>query len=72
MASAPDVPRRSRPKDPAPLLHQLRVPSDASLPGVASYAGVIWRLTTQHLKEAPMKPGTALQEYKTICEFMRL
>jgi hypothetical protein len=63
---------RARPKDPAPLLHQLRVPSDASLPGIASYAGVIWRLTTQHLKEAPMRPGTALQEYKTICEFMRL
>ena len=72
MAPAPAVPSRSRPKDPAPLLQQLRVPSDASLPGIASYAGVIWRLTTHHLKEAPMRPGTALQEYKTICEFMRL
>jgi hypothetical protein len=63
---------RSRPKDPSPVLLHLRVPSDASIPGIASYAGVIWRLTTQHLKETPMRPGTALQEYKTICEFMRL
>jgi hypothetical protein len=63
---------RSRPKDPAPVLLQLRVPSDESLPGIASYAGLIWRLTTHHLKETPMRPGTALQEYKTICEFMRL
>jgi hypothetical protein len=70
--SAAGKQNRARPKNPAPLLHQLRVPSDASLPGIASYAGVIWRLTTQHLKEAPMRPGTALQEYKTICEFMRL
>jgi hypothetical protein len=72
MAPPPAAPSRSRPKDPAPLLQQLRVPSDASLSAIASYAGVIWRLTTHHLKEAPMKPGTALQEYKTICEFMRL
>ena len=63
---------RSRPKDPAPQLLQLRVPSDASLPGLVSFARVIWRLTTHHLKECPMRPGTALQEYKTICEFMRL
>ena len=72
MASAPAGPTGSRPKDPAPQLSQLRVPSDASLPGLASYAGLIWRLTTHHLKGAPMRPGTTLQEYKTICEFMRL
>jgi hypothetical protein len=48
------------------------VPSDASVPALGSYAAVIWRLATQHLKEAPMRPGTALQEYKTICEFLRL
>jgi len=39
---------------------QLRVPSDESLPGIASYASLIWRLTTYHLKETPMRPGTAL------------
>jgi hypothetical protein len=63
---------RSRPKDPAQQLAQLRVPSDASLPALGSYAGVIWRLTTQYLKDAPMRPGSSLQEYKIICEFMRL
>jgi hypothetical protein len=72
VARVPGGSTRSRPKDPAPVLLQLRVPSDASLPAVGGYLGVIWRLTTQHLKEAPMRPGTALQEYKTICEFMRL
>jgi hypothetical protein len=72
MAAPTDGPTRSRPKDPAPHLLQLRVPSDASVPALGSYAAVIWRLFTQHLKEAPMRPGTALQEYKTICEFMRL
>jgi hypothetical protein len=65
-------PKRARPKDRAPQLAQLRVPSDESLPALGSYASLIWRLTTHHLKEAPMRPGTALQEYKTICEFMRL
>jgi hypothetical protein len=63
---------RSRPENPAPQLLQLRVPSDASLPGLSSYATLIWRLTTHHLKESPMRPGTSLQQYKTICEFMRL
>jgi hypothetical protein len=63
---------RSRPKNPAPQLAQLRVPSDESLPALGSYASVIWRLTTQHLKEAPVRPGSSLQEYKIICEFMRL
>jgi hypothetical protein len=50
----------------------LRVPSDASLPALGSYASVIWRLATYQLKEAPVTPGSSLQEYKTICEFMRL
>jgi hypothetical protein len=63
---------KQRPKDPAPQLLQLRVPSDASLPALGGYASVIWRLATQHLKEAPVTPGSSLQEYKTICEFMRL
>ena len=63
---------KRRPKDAAPELVQLKIPSDASLPAVGSYAAVIWRLATQHLKEAPVTPGSSLQEYKTICEFMRL
>jgi hypothetical protein len=61
-----------RPKDSAPQLLQLRVPSDASLPALGGYASVIWRLATKHLKEAPVTPGSSLQEYKSICEFMRL
>jgi hypothetical protein len=48
------------------------VPSDASVPALGSYASVIWRLATYHVKEAPVRPGSSLQEYKTICEFMRL
>jgi len=70
MGPATTEPKRSRPKDPAPQLAQLRVPSDASLPALGSYASLIWRLTTQHLKEAPVRPGSSLQEYKIICEFM--
>jgi hypothetical protein len=42
------------------------------MPAMGSYAAIIWRLTTQHLKEAPVRPGSSLQEYKIICEFMRL
>ena len=60
------------PKEPAPQLIQLKMPSDASLPSLGGYASVIWRLATQHLKEASVTPGSSLQEYKTICEFMRL
>lgn len=63
---------KQRPKDPAPQLLGLRVPSDASVPALGGYASIIWRLTTHHLKEAPVRPGSSLQEYKIICEFMRL
>jgi hypothetical protein len=72
MESAVDRHKRARPKDPAPQLAQLKVPSDESLPALGSYASLIWRLATQHLKEAPVSPGRSLQEYKIICEFMRL
>jgi hypothetical protein len=72
MGPATTGPKRSHPKDPAPQLAQLRVPSDASLPALGSYASLIWRLATQHLKEAPVRPGSSLQEYKIICEFLRL
>ena len=44
-------PKRARPKDPAPQLAQLRVPSDESLPALGSYASLIWRLATQHLRD---------------------
>jgi hypothetical protein len=72
MGDATTGPKRARPKDPAPQLAQLRVPSDESLPALGSYASLIWRLSTQHLKEAPVRPGISLQEYKIICEFLRL
>ena len=72
MRSETTQPKRSRPKDSAPQLAQLRVPSDESLPALGSYGSLIWRLATEHLKEAPVKPGSSLQEYKIICEFMRL
>src|SRR5262252_1479107 len=63
---------QARPKDATPQLLQLKVPSDASEPALGSYLSVIWRLSTHHLKEAPVRPGSSLQEYKIICEFMRL
>jgi len=55
-----------------PRLASLRVPADASLHGLAAEASVWWRLAN-HGKQAPaLESGDAGEEYRSVCEFMRL
>src|SRR5262245_42609472 len=61
-----------KPDAAPPRLSTLRVPGVPS-PGVlAAEAGVWWRLARQGREAALPTSGNPLEEYKALCEFMRL
>jgi hypothetical protein len=66
---ATDTPTRQA---QTPRLSSLRVPSDPSLHGLAANAHVMWRLATQGKQSTPMESGNPAEEFKNVCEFMRL
>jgi hypothetical protein len=67
---APETAARAAP----PRLASLRPPADPSLHALAGNAHVLWRLAT-HSRQPPAPPlesGNPAEEYKNVCEFMRL
>jgi hypothetical protein len=56
----------------APRLSSLRVPADATLHGLAGSAHVLWRLAAQRRQGAQLESGNPGEEYRSVCEFMRL
>jgi len=76
-ATAPDqrdaFQQRTAQGQSAPRLASLRVPSDASAMAIVGHAHVWWRLSTRG-KDAPLPPesGNPEEEYRHVCEFMRL
>ncbi len=55
-----------------PRLESLRVPADASLPALMGNVHVMWRLARQARSAPGSEAGTPVEEYKSVCEFMRL
>ena len=65
----PDPYRKGR----LPTLASLRTPIDSGITAVPSYAGVVLRLHRLARKpEAGLEAGDPLEEYKSLCEFLRL
>lgn len=65
--------QRSAQSQSAPRLASLRVPADASAMAMVGHAHVWWRLSTQG-RDAPLplESGNPEEEYRHVCEFMRL
>jgi len=59
-------------EEKSPRLASLRVPVDQSLPALASHASLLWRLSTLNKESPEMDCSNPFEEYKNICEFMRL
>jgi hypothetical protein len=57
---------------PPPPLVQLRAPLDASPYAMGGLAHALWRLMKQEQAAAPAESGNAAEEYRIVCEFMRL
>ena len=56
----------------APRLASLRVPSDASLVGMIGNAHTMWRLASKRSQRAKPDSGNPVEEYRSVCDFMRL
>ncbi len=56
----------------APRLASLRVPSDASLVGMIGNAHTMWRLGSKRSQRAKPDSGNPVEEYRSVCDFMRL
>lgn len=55
-----------------PPLASMRVPTDTSPYALATTAHLTWRLVTQGHQPGVVDAGTPADEFKSVCEFMRL
>jgi hypothetical protein len=60
------------PSQPAPRLASLRVPADPSPIALAGNAHTLWRLGMQKKAAPVLESGNPDEEYRSVCEFMRL
>jgi hypothetical protein len=68
-----DRKQRAATIEEAPRLASLRVPSgDPSPIAMAGGAHVLWRLAAQGKAPPVPESGNPMEEYRTVCEFMRL
>jgi hypothetical protein len=66
-----DAPQR--PLQAPPKLASMRPPADPTLHAMAGNAHVLWRLAQQGNAPAPaLDSGNPAEEFKNVCEFMRL
>lgn len=56
----------------APRLASLRMPADPSLRTLAGNAHVLWRLARHKAQPPSVESGNPAEEFKSVCEFMRL
>lgn len=67
------MPADARPWRPrTPPMASLRVPTDPSPHGIALNAFLAWRLARQGRDATDPESGNAAEEYRSVCEFMRL